>query len=45
MSGKSKLVTDDIYNEAKLMLEGLGCSAKGIIKLREIEFFQGKTKN
>ena len=36
MSGKSKLVTDDIYNEAKLMLEGLGCSAKGIIKLRAI---------
>ena len=36
MSGKSKLVTDDIYNKAKLMLEGLGCSAKGVIKLRAI---------
>lgn len=36
MSGKSKLVTDDVYNQAKAMLAGLGYGTKGIIKLRAI---------
>jgi len=36
MSGKSKLVTDDIYQNARLALTGLGNSANGVIKLRAI---------